>query len=583
MHGFDEFPKASADPEGSGRPWYKELNSYHWFVFVVAALGWLFDTMDQQLFTLARVPAMKALLTQGGTPPSAPVVAEYAGYATSIFLLGWASGGLAFGVLGDRIGRAKTMLWTILIYSAFTGLSALSVGFWDFAFYRFLTGLGVGGEFAVGISLVAEVMPDRARPFALGLLQALSAVGNITAALISIGLGKLEETGAIGEGDAWRWMFVVGTLPALLAVLIRRRLKEPERWQAVSGDGLSKRLGSYGELFGNLRWKRNALVGLGLAFSGVVGLWGIGFFTPDLNRSVFQKTFEGQARAKGEGTADQQFVSAVVRHPDVLEGLQKLDKPVLPAFLLSLSPQNTDPTAIYAAVLKLREQEKPISAEAVLNALDEPAKGQKPQTPEDRARREEYLKGGAADGASKPDSQELTRHAERIVLRSSEIGGRLTLWAGLTSMMLNIGAFFGIYAFSYVTHYTGRKPAFAVAFVAALLSTAMVFWYLKDLSQVFWMIPIMGFCQLSLFGGYAIYFPELFPTHLRSTGTSFCYNVGRFAAAIGPFTLGVLVKQVYSGYAEPMRYAGVTMCSVFLIGLLILPFAPETKGKPLPE
>src|SRR4029079_18168741 len=147
-------------------------------------------------------------------------VKVYGGYATSIFLAGWASGGLIFGVLGDRIGRAKTMLMTILLDSLCTGLSALSVGFWDFATYRFLTGLGVGGEFAVGVALVAEVMPDRARPYALGLLQALSAVGNVTAAAVSIVLGHLEESGAIGS--AWRIMFVIGTVPALLAILIRR-------------------------------------------------------------------------------------------------------------------------------------------------------------------------------------------------------------------------------------------------------------------------------------------------------------------------------------------------------------------------
>ena len=96
------------------------------------------------------------------------------------------------------------MVWTILLYSAFTGLSAVSFGFWDFAFYRFLTGLGVGGEFAVGVALVAEVMPDRARPFALGLLQALSALGNISAGLISIGLGGLEARARsrIGVGKA---------------------------------------------------------------------------------------------------------------------------------------------------------------------------------------------------------------------------------------------------------------------------------------------------------------------------------------------------------------------------------------------
>src|SRR3954468_20500549 len=205
MHGFEEVNAPLADDPTDRRPWYKLLNRYHWFVLLVTALGWLFDCLDQQLFNLARVPAMKALL------PAGQSVAEYGGYATAIFLIGWATGGLTFGVLGDRIGRAKTMMLTILVYSLCTGLSALSRGFWDFAFYRFITGLGVGGEFAVGVSLVAEVMPDKARPHALGLLQSLSAFGNITAALVSMGLGRLEESGAIGS--AWRWMFVIGAGP----------------------------------------------------------------------------------------------------------------------------------------------------------------------------------------------------------------------------------------------------------------------------------------------------------------------------------------------------------------------------------
>jgi MFS family permease len=122
-----------------------------------------------------------------------------------------------------------------------------------------------------------------------------------------------------------------------------------------------------------------------------------------------------------------------------------------------------------------------------------------------------------------------------------------------------------------------------LGFILAAASTAITFGYLNDLSQVYWMIPIMGFCQLSIFGGYAIYFPELFPTRLRSTGTSFCYNVGRFAAAVGPSALGLLTHRVFADKPEPMRYAGVTMCAIFLLGLLVLPFAPETRGHPLPE
>ncbi|TAL01738.1 MAG: MFS transporter, partial [Verrucomicrobia bacterium] len=174
---------STAVSSDAAAPWWRGLTRYHWFVLVVAALGWLFDCLDQQLFIHARLPAMRALVP-GGNP------VQWGSYATSIFLLGWATGGLIFGAIGDRFGRARTMLMTILLYSICTGLSAMSRSFWDFAVYRFLTGLGVGGEFAVGVALVAEVMPDRSRTGALGLLQALSAVGNITAALIGMGMTR---------------------------------------------------------------------------------------------------------------------------------------------------------------------------------------------------------------------------------------------------------------------------------------------------------------------------------------------------------------------------------------------------------
>jgi MFS family permease len=449
----------------NGKPWWHGLNRYHWFVLVVAALGWLFDTMDQQLFNIARRPAIRKLLEpEPGVEPDKGTIADYSGYATSIFLIGWGTGGIIFGILGDLIGRARTMMATILVYSVFTGLSALSRGFWDFAFYRFLTGLGVGGEFAVGVSLVAEVMPDHARPFALGLLQALSAIGNITAAVIGIVLAYLARAGVIGE--SWRIMFVVGAVPALLAVFVFWRLQEPERWKAAAAKyTVRERLRSYfGELFSNPRWTRNAVIGLLLASSGIIGLWAIGFFSIDLQRYIFR-----------------------------------------------------------------------------------------------------------ADLAAKLPAADVTFYED--------------IWASWTSVTLNLGAFFGIYAFSYATHYIGRRPAFAISFVLALLSTAFVFWTFHSVGDIFWKIPLMGFCQLALFGGYAIYFPELFPTRLRSTGTSFCYNVARFVAASGPVALGLLTSQVFAGHPDPqpMRYAGVTMCAIFLLGLVILPFAPETKGKPLPE
>jgi MFS family permease len=439
--------------------WYRELTRYHWFVLAVASMGWMFDTMAQQLFNLARKPAIKELL---GAGVSNATVDQQAAWATSIFMIGWALGGVIFGVLGDRLGRAKTMTITILTYSVFTGVSLLSTSVFDFNVYRFLCGLGVGGQFAVGVALVAEVVPQRARPYALGFVQAASAIGNMIAALTGIFIGQLESSGSlVGGWSAWRWLFLAGAVPAPLAFVVLAKLKEPDQWlKARAGKA---RLGSYGELLGDPRWRRNAIVGFLLAFSGVVGLWGIGFFSYDLFRPVLVNTFTAQG-----------------------------------------------------------------------------------------------LVGKALDG-------------------------KVTTWIGLTSLFQNLGCFFGIYAFTYLTHYTGRRKAFAISFLAALGMTAYTFWNLRQLSDIFWMIPLMGFAQLSLFGGYSIYLAELFPTRLRSTGTSFCYNVGRFAAAAGPFTLGYLTKDVFSGYAEPMRYAGVTMSLVFLVGLAALPFAPETKGQPLPE
>ncbi len=439
--------------------------------------------MDQQLFTIARMPAMNELLAAApGEPPPAGLVDLYGGYATGIFLMGWATGGVAFGILGDRIGRARTMLLTILAYSLFTGLSALSTGFWSFALFRFLTGLGVGGEFAVGVALVAEVMPERARPHALGWLQSLSAVGNVSAALLGMALSLQGVNAAIAAAtralfgpdahapSAWRVMFVVGTLPALLALLIMRRLKEPERWRAVAvSDELGQQLGSLRELFGTPRWRHNALVGLALAFAGVVGLWGVGFFNVDLTRRVLRPAFADQG-----------------------------------------------------------------------------------------------LSGAALDS-------------------------KVLYWVSITSLVQNIGGFFGIQGYLWLTTRTTRRFAFAVSFLAAAASTALNFLLVGKLYgayDVLWLAPLMGACQLSMFGGYAIYLPELFPTRLRSTGTSFCYNMGRFVAAVGPFALGFLTGHVFAGLEnEAARYraAGALMCSVFLLGLLALPYAPETKGRPLPE
>src|SRR5947207_2609286 len=213
------------------RPWYRQLTRYHWFVFAVAAIAWMADCLDQQLFNLARVMSLTDL--NGGASANPDMVKQWAGWATSVFLIGWATGGLIFGMFGDRIGRVRTLMYTILLYSIFTGLSALSVGPYDYCLYRFLTGLGVGGVFAAAVALIAETMPSTARPYTLGLMQAFSAVGNCTAAGLFIALGLLQLNGHLNflkpyGLNAWRVLFLVGILPALLVIFIQRKLKEPQ-------------------------------------------------------------------------------------------------------------------------------------------------------------------------------------------------------------------------------------------------------------------------------------------------------------------------------------------------------------------
>jgi MFS family permease len=257
-----------AAPSTTG-PWWRSLDRYHWFVFAMASLAWMFDCLDQQLFILARPAAMKALL-----PPGMDAN-EYGGYATAIFVAGWATGGLFFGALGDRVGRARTLTLTVLLYSVFTGLSALSTGWIDFAAYRFITGLGVGGVFGLAVALIADALPDRARTGALGSLLALSGVGNVTAGLISMGVGQLVATNRLSADWSWKLMFLFGALPAFLCVFLQMRLKEPEKWVKARAEGrrTGVAFGSYASLFGEARWRRPALFGMVLCVAGVIGLW----------------------------------------------------------------------------------------------------------------------------------------------------------------------------------------------------------------------------------------------------------------------------------------------------------------------
>ena len=315
-------------------------------------------------------------------------------------------------------------------------------------------------------------------------MQTLSTVGNCTAAGLFILLGLLELNGHLDALKplgltAWRVLFLVGVVPAGLVLVMRGRVHEPDAWRAAKAAadaGTGPPVGSYADLFGGGPVTRNTLLGMVLALVGVIGLWGIGFFSIDLQQKIFNPVYTQEA---------------------------------------------------------------------------------------------------ADMGLTGPDAQRY-------------VAGQRVIWAGVTSLSLNAGGFVGMAAFSTLTARVGRRPAFALAFVAAAAGVILLFLGLETRFDVVWMSAVMGFGVLAPFGGYAIWLPELFPTRVRATGTSFCYNVGRLAAAAGPVTLGLLTTDVFADYKSagadvPSRYAGVAMCAIFVIGLAVLPFLPETKDRPLPE
>ncbi len=260
--------------------WRHGVTRYQWLVLFVAWLGWVFDSMDATIYAIILHPALEELLRTSvtGGQVSHEVIGWYGGLIFSIFLIGWAVGGVLFGIVADYFGRTKTLIITILVYSLFTGLAALSETWWHLAIYRFVTALGIGGEWAAGAVIVAEVWPEEKRSKAAGILQSAWAAGFFLAAGINLLL----------RGYSWRVLFLVGILPAFVSLLIFLWVKEPDRWVKSRSQALLAGAGRRVKLLdlfrGNLR--RPTLVGSLLAFVAVFGLWGATNWVPTLVREL---------------------------------------------------------------------------------------------------------------------------------------------------------------------------------------------------------------------------------------------------------------------------------------------------------
>ncbi|MPY88259.1 MAG: MFS transporter [Luteitalea sp.] len=463
-------------------PWYHGVTRYQWLVLVVASLGWMFDAFEGQIFVAAMTEAMPSLVA---SETSAGQIGLYNNIALGAFLLGGAIGGVAFGVLSDRIGRKRTLTLTIAFYSIFTCLSALSQEWWHLAGFRFLVALGVGGEWAVASALVAEVFPARARAHAGGIFHATSVFGTylaVAAGIFLIGNPAVHEwsrevgTGWIGqyvdpETLPWRLGFAAGVVPALLIIWIRKSIHEPENWEAARARARrepGQEMGALADLFrGELT--RRSLVGVSLAGIGLATFWGTHIYGKDALRIA----------------VEQQYVEA-----------------------------------------------------AVTGAPDD--------------RREPVLERRATD---------------------------LKRWEMLGMFLVTTGGGLGLVSFGPISQRTGRRRAFLFYHLGAVASALVVFQVLDGVGALLVALPIFGFLTLGMHAGYAIYFPELYPTRLRGTGTGFCFNAGRILAAPVLFLVGWMQYEL----GVSLTNVASSLSLLFLLGVVVLVFAPETRGWALTE
>jgi MFS family permease len=425
-----------SEPDAANRPWYSGVTRYQWLVLVIASAGWMFDAFEGQLFNITRGQMLADLMGPEGSPAR---VRMWGDTFLAIFLLGGTFGGVAFGSLADRYGRKPVLALTILFYSIFSGLTYFATELWHVAVLRFLVALGVGGEWAVGATLVAEVFPARARARASGIFHTTSVFGTWLAAAAGLAVGS-----------QWRYAYIIGVLPALLVLWVRSSVHEPERWQRAGEE--HKRLGSFSELFGVARWARRAILGLLLAAVGLGTFWGVTIAGQDLTGALL-------------------------------------------------------------------------------------------------------LRNGMP--------QELAAERAKFAFGIVQTAG-----GGL-----------GLLCFGPLAERLGRRPAFAFMHVMAFAIVPVVCYLPQTYGQMLVLLPVFGFFTLGSHAGYAVYFPELFPDHLRATGASVCFNGGRFVAAPILWVSGMLKGLP----GMDLRHAVMILSSLFLVGLVLLIFLPETKGKPLPE
>jgi MFS family permease len=429
----------------------RTVNRYQWFVFLVVWLGWTLDAADFGLYSLVLRPALTELL--GGNPPLAQI-GSVGGILSMTGLLGWACGGFVFGIFADYVGRVRALAFSILIYSVFTALQGLSQGIWDFALYRFIAGLGTGAELMVGIPLLAEALGESHRAKIAGCMMTGGALGTFLGAWAYSYLG----------GYGWRAVFIIGVVPAVLLGVMRRRMIEPERFQAV-------------------RERRRAVT------AGLRTAAGDGEFMRFVPVQLF--------------TREHRYNTMV----GVLFGLGSL-------------------LAIWTSNIWLP---------TILSFM--------------------VQKSGISGSAAVP----FVSHG-------------MMLWS--------VGGIVGYICFGFIADAIGRRGTIALYSVGTIAAGLTLYLGLDTFYPWYPVVlPVFGFFVFGTFSGFAIYLPELFPTHICSTAVGFCTGSARVVTSFGPLVAGLMVGAFGGSFN---RVTAVMTCFAVL-NIIAVILGRETKNAGLPH
>ncbi len=263
---------AVAGQQAGGRT-FMDMNGYQWTVLFAAWLGWGFDVFDGLLFNYVAANCVPTLLHLPiGSPEAAKASLFWNGLLSSLLLVGWGAGGILFGQVADRLGRTRTLMLTMLVYALGTTLCAAAPNMWALVIFRIVASLGIGGEWAAGAAMVAEVVPDKRRVEAGALLYTSAPAGLFLATFVNYQIAGVWFKGS--PETSWRYVFLCGLIPAVVAFVVRMFVREPERWKQAARDAPPPRLR---ELF-QPGTRKLTISGVSMAVIALITWWSCNVF-----------------------------------------------------------------------------------------------------------------------------------------------------------------------------------------------------------------------------------------------------------------------------------------------------------------